>query len=255
MGNDAERLEVIAQIIAECDGKPRVSQAYTLCPWPVDVQAATSITPLSIILCLSTAFLRMAGPLNFSCSKETQLLLLSAAAFLEIRNTAGMVWKYPTLHPWRLLFLSLQFRCACEMIFDAMLNAYIAGLKASYNRSQEKGKKQGSKRRNLDGWDQALQLAEHADDIEVRKGWTRAFIVFTYELIRQWDNITHLTLHRSLSIFDSLFILRKTARLVFCKVSSSCPRYREPSIEAPVLSSLSSLHLLIPSSSFTRFSQ
>ena len=33
----------------------------------------------------------------------------------------------------------------------------------------------------------------------------------------QWDNLTHLTLH-SMSITDSFLILRKTPRLVFCKV-------------------------------------
>ena len=54
----------------------------------------------------------------------------------------------------------LQLRCACEIIFDLMLSAYIAGLKAYYNRSQEKGKKQGST--SLDGWDRALQSAECA---------------------------------------------------------------------------------------------
>ena len=56
----------------------------------------------------------------------------------------------------------LQLRCACEVIFDVMLNSYIAGLKAYYNRSQEMGKKQGLKRPSLDGWDRALQLAERA---------------------------------------------------------------------------------------------
>lgn len=63
------------------------------------VQAATSITPITNFLYLSTAFLRMAGPSNFSSSKETQLGLLSAAAFLEIRYTSGVAWKYSTLRP------------------------------------------------------------------------------------------------------------------------------------------------------------
>ena len=56
----------------------------------------------------------------------------------------------------------LQLRCACEVIFDVMLSAYITGLKAYYSRSQEQGKKQGSKRPSLDGWDRALQSAERA---------------------------------------------------------------------------------------------
>jgi hypothetical protein len=43
-----------------------------------------------------------------------------------------------------------------------MLSAYIAGLKAYYNRSEEKGKKQGLNRPSLDGWDRALPSAERA---------------------------------------------------------------------------------------------
>ena len=61
-----------------------------------------------------------------------------------------------------------------------------------------------------------------------------------------WDNLTHLTLH-FMSINDSFLILRKTPRLVFCKISGYCPRYRDQSIGAPVLTSLKSLQLLISS--------
>ncbi len=31
LGNDEERLKIIAQLIAECDGEPRVSLAYIFC--------------------------------------------------------------------------------------------------------------------------------------------------------------------------------------------------------------------------------
>ena len=31
VGNDDERLKIIAHVIAECDGKPRVSLAYIFC--------------------------------------------------------------------------------------------------------------------------------------------------------------------------------------------------------------------------------
>ena len=63
----------------------------------------------------------------------------------------------------------------------------------------------------------------------------------------QWDNLTHLTLH-SMSIIDSFIILRKTPRLVFCKVTGSFPENREPRNGEPVLTSLRSLQLLSPSS-------
>jgi hypothetical protein len=56
----------------------------------------------------------------------------------------------------------LQLRCACETIFDVMLSAYIAGLKAYYTQSEERGRKQGSKRPSLDGWDRARQSADRA---------------------------------------------------------------------------------------------
>ena len=59
-----------------------------------------------------------------------------------------------------------------------------------------------------------------------------------------WDNLTHLTL-QFMSVLDSLLILRKTPRLVFCKVSFSRSRIREPFIGEPVLTSLRSLQLLI----------
>ena len=59
-----------------------------------------------------------------------------------------------------------------------------------------------------------------------------------------WDNLTHLTLS-AMSITDSFLVLRKTPRLVFCKVSGFGLRHREPtqpSIGTPlVLTSLRSL--------------
>ena len=60
----------------------------------------------------------------------------------------------------------------------------------------------------------------------------------------QLDNLTHLTLH-SMSTIDSFLILRKTPRLVFCKVSGTNIEYRRQNIGAPVLTSLRCLHLLI----------
>jgi hypothetical protein len=47
-------------------------------------------------------------------------------------------------------------------MFDVMLSAYIAGLRAYQQRSKKKGEKEGSKRPSLDGWDRAFQLAELA---------------------------------------------------------------------------------------------
>jgi hypothetical protein len=58
--------------------------------------------------------------------------------------------------------LILQLCCACETIFDIMLSTYLAGLKVYYVQSEEQGRKQGSKRPRLDGWDWARQLADRA---------------------------------------------------------------------------------------------
>jgi hypothetical protein len=58
-----------------------------------------------------------------------------------------------------------------------------------------------------------------------------------------WDGLTHLTLH-SIPIVDSFLILRETPRLVFCKVSGSSSPHEEPSIGAPVLTSMRSLQLI-----------
>jgi len=43
-----------------------------------------------------------------------------------------------------------------------MLSAYIAGLKAYHNRSNDRGKQEGSKRLSFGAWDRALQSAELA---------------------------------------------------------------------------------------------
>ena len=62
----------------------------------------------------------------------------------------------------------------------------------------------------------------------------------------QWDNLTHLTLH-SISILDFFRILRKTPRLVFCKVSGFCSRYKGQNTGTLVLTSLRSLQLITSS--------
>jgi len=108
VGNDAERLKAIAQVIAECGGKFQRFRLTPPAPDLLDVQAATSTTPLKIFLYLSTAFSPMAGPSNFSSLKESQILLFYAAALTGIRSTSGVACKYPTLLPWRLLFLSFS---------------------------------------------------------------------------------------------------------------------------------------------------
>jgi hypothetical protein len=51
----------------------------------------------------------------------------------------------------------LQLRWICETIFDVTLSAYITGVKAYYNQTDERFRGPSSVR-----WDQALQSADHA---------------------------------------------------------------------------------------------
>ena len=60
----------------------------------------------------------------------------------------------------------------------------------------------------------------------------------------EFDNLTHLTID-SMSIFDSLLILRMTPRLVFCEISGFSQEERDPNPGAIVLPSLKSLRLPI----------
>ena len=63
----------------------------------------------------------------------------------------------------------------------------------------------------------------------------------------QWDNLTHVTLN-TMSINNSLLILRNTPRLVFCHISGShtppAP-FGAPILGAPVVTSLRSLEMLL----------
>ena len=74
----------------------------------------------------------------------------------------GLTLTDPTHYPENSLPFIIQLRCLCEMIFDTMLNGYISALNAYCDRSASKGDREGLKRPSLDGWEQALKLAEDA---------------------------------------------------------------------------------------------
>lgn len=63
----------------------------------------------------------------------------------------------------------LHMRVTSEAIFDTFLNAYIAGLKAHYNKLKEAKKTEGVMGLSLDGWGQVCQNAERALEL-FRKG-------------------------------------------------------------------------------------
>ncbi|KAM6492127.1 hypothetical protein JOM56_011851 [Amanita muscaria] len=144
VGNDDERLKIIAQVIAECDrcNLENSAQGFSL--------------PIHCIFTdgLSYEFFKFERNPNPSfirgCFPGDPGHLQRG---LKVPDYSFMATTLPFI---------LQLRCACETIFDIMLSAYIAGLKAYYIQSEENGRKQGSKIPSLDGWDRALQSADRA---------------------------------------------------------------------------------------------
>jgi len=127
VGNDVERLKAIAQVIADCDGCDlnNSSHDYSL--------------PIHCVFMDGWTF-------EFFKFERNPIASFIRGCFpgdpkhlrrgLEVPNFASMKTSLPFI---------LQLRCACEIIFDVMLSAYIAGLKAYYNRSQEKGTARSAK--------------------------------------------------------------------------------------------------------------
>ncbi|KAF8224600.1 hypothetical protein L208DRAFT_1310410, partial [Tricholoma matsutake] len=144
VGNDADRLKAIAQVIAECDGCDLNNSSHKFS------------LPIHCVFTDGWTFEFFKFERNPTPSFIRGCFLGDPKHLrrgLEILNFASMKTSLPFI---------LQLRCACEVIFDVMLSAYITGLKAYYSRSEEQGKKQGSKRPSLDGWERALQSAERA---------------------------------------------------------------------------------------------
>ncbi|KAF8313497.1 uncharacterized protein EI90DRAFT_2949824 [Cantharellus anzutake] len=140
--NDEERLKAIAQVIAEGDGcdASNLAQNFSL--------------PIHCIFFDGWAFE------FFKYERAPNRTFLRGCFHGDpkhLRRGLEMLdfVRMETPLPW-----ILRFRCICETIFDVMLSAYIAGLKAYNNRSLGKGKKWGLT--DLDEWDKPLQSAEDA---------------------------------------------------------------------------------------------
>lgn len=143
VGNDNERLKIIAQAIAECD------RCY------LENSTGGYFLPIHCIITdgLHYEFFKFDKHLKPSfvrgCFSGDPEHLRRG---LKIDDYSRMETTLPFI---------LQLRCACEAVFDVMLSAYIEGLKANYVRSEERGKK-GLTRPTLDGGDKALQSAGRA---------------------------------------------------------------------------------------------
>ncbi|KAF9030342.1 hypothetical protein BDZ89DRAFT_949763 [Hymenopellis radicata] len=147
VGNDVERLGIIAQVIAECDG--------------CNVKNSSADYSLPIH-CIFT------DGLTYEFFKFEKKPKNSNPSFLRGCFSGDPVHLRHGLNVPDYSFMEttlpfiLQLRCACETVFDIMLSAYIEGLKAYHVHSEEWGRKHGSKRPSLDGWDRALQSADRA---------------------------------------------------------------------------------------------
>jgi hypothetical protein len=162
IGNDAERLDVIAQVIAECDGEPDTYYVIFCCrpqSSGCDLNNAKHgfSLPIYCILCngLSFEFFKFEGttpnPSFFrGCFPGDPKHLQRG---LHVPDFTTTETSLPFI---------LQLRCVCETIFDIMLGAYISGLKAYREQSASVSKWVCVKRPSLDRWDHALESADDA---------------------------------------------------------------------------------------------
>jgi hypothetical protein len=150
--NDAERLKAIAQVIAGCDGELHLTIQLTSSDFGLPVQVVTTKTVLS-----NGLFFEF-----FKYEKTPNPSILRGCFKGDSRHLQrGMHVPDFTVMKTALPFI-VQLRHICETIFDVMVGAYIAGLKAYRDHSDKMGKKEGSKRPSWDNWHEALQWAEFA---------------------------------------------------------------------------------------------
>ncbi|KAF5383287.1 hypothetical protein D9615_004801 [Tricholomella constricta] len=141
--NEVERVEAIAQAIAECDScdLDNSSHDFSL-PIHCIYSDGESFEFFKFERKPNPSFLR-------GCFEGDPKHLRRG---LQVPDYTTMETSLPFI---------LQLRCICETIFDVMLSAYFAGLQAYYNRSEE-GKKQYHKRLSSDELDRAIQPAQRA---------------------------------------------------------------------------------------------
>ncbi|KAH9019018.1 hypothetical protein EDB85DRAFT_2010048 [Lactarius pseudohatsudake] len=135
IGDGKERLNAIAQVIAECDACNWNNRNYGL------------NVPVYGILCDGSSFLFFTFDGNVTPSKFT-MGTFPGSIFegLELVDFSSEPTARPFIH---------SLRPICETIFNLLLLTYIASLKAFRDRF-------ASQQKSLDGWDRALKFAEEA---------------------------------------------------------------------------------------------
>ncbi|KIK09792.1 hypothetical protein K443DRAFT_301106 [Laccaria amethystina LaAM-08-1] len=142
IGNDADRLDAIAQVIAECDVCDRNNAAKGF-----DM-------PIIGILCDGMSFE------FFSFDGKTRKFTRGCLPGDPAEYRCGLRLTDFTLDgPGRFI---AGLRQICEIIFDLFMGAYISSLTSFRERSEWKGKKDGNPRKSLDEWDEALKHAQKA---------------------------------------------------------------------------------------------
>jgi len=150
IGSLSERLDCIAQVIAEADA----------CAWTNLHQEF--IVPIIAVLCDGKSFTFF----KFLNRRQTRKAISQffIGEFPDNSREQPIMEMASGADPESFLRYS---RSLCESLFYVFLSGYHSGLKAEWNRSVEEGKKQGQARQSTPMWLNAIRLAEEV--IEVAK--------------------------------------------------------------------------------------
>ena len=160
----SNRLNAIAQVIAECDGRSfdtwilvlLMLTDITACSWQ-NSGVFPSLVPIFGVLCDGSTFeffkyQEQGGSYTFSRG----CLSGDAQAF-----RMGLPISNPSLSPK--LFLK-EFRIICETLFDIMLQAYVLSSEAFRDRSVARSTRLSAPGKSLTTWEEALRSARSASD-------------------------------------------------------------------------------------------
>jgi hypothetical protein len=141
IGSIEERINAIAQVIAECDA----------CDWN-NTRFNVSI-PIYGILCDGSSFQFF----TFDGSTKPYKFSMGVVPGSRFRFAGGLPLVDFSSEPTARSFIH-SLRPICETVFNLLLVGYIASLKMFRDRSASRP----GQRKSLDGWDKALKFAEEA---------------------------------------------------------------------------------------------
>lgn len=145
IGSRKERMDAIAQVIAECDA----------CCWNNARQGLR--VPVFGILCDGNVFQFF---LFDGCTRPFSFIRGTLPGDSPTLRRGFKLDDFTTAESSRPFIRAL--RQICEIIFDLLLQSYISSLDAYRNRSVGKGKKEGRPRKSTHEWEEALNFAGDA---------------------------------------------------------------------------------------------